>query len=201
MAWKQYQGFYVYTYFDGNNTPYYVGMGQKKRMIQKHLYVAVPVLENIKVIDKLTQQEAWDKEIELIAQYGREHLGTGPLKNLTPGGPTQKSGWAQSKEARLKISLGNSGKIRTEIHKQNYRKPKTAEHANKIRLANLGRKDDGRSKKGAATVDYKIANDAEYAERVQAMRQKQSKDRQGKPWGLARREAHMRRHNNTGVLV
>ena len=184
MSWKQYQGFYVYTYLDGNNIPYYVGMGQRKRMIEKHLYVDVPVFENIKVIDKLTQQDAWDKEIELIAQYGREHLGTGPLKNLTPGGPTQKSGWAQSKEAKLKISSGNTGKKRTADHKANYRKPKTAEHAENVRQA---------VKKLWANSDYR-------EQRLLKIKEKPFAHK-GIPWSPARREAQMKKQNNNGVSI
>jgi hypothetical protein len=43
--------------------------------------------------------------------------------------------------------------VRTEQHKANYRKPKTAEHAEKIRQANLGRPyDPVRSAKISATL-------------------------------------------------
>jgi hypothetical protein len=155
MSWQKYQGYYVYTYLDENSKPYYVGMGTKNRVIAKHIYVTVPKFDRIVVEDGLTQQAAWDKEIELIALYGREHLGTGPLKNLTPGGPTQKSGWAQSKLAKEKISLGNRGNVRSEEHKKNYRKPKTTEHAAKISAANIGRADDGRYEKIGKTMSLK----------------------------------------------
>ena len=72
MSWKNFKGYYVYTYLDENSTPYYVGMGCKNRVIAKHLYVIVPSFEKIIVEDSLTQQQAWDREIELIALYGRE---------------------------------------------------------------------------------------------------------------------------------
>jgi hypothetical protein len=164
MSWKIFTGYYVYTYLDENLNPYYVGMGCKNRVIAKHLYVNVPTFERIIVEDSLTQQQAWDKEIELIALYGREHLGTGPLKNLTAGGPTQKAGWAQSPQAKKQISIKNTGKIRTLEHKENYRKPKTADHSEKIRQANLGRADDGRYEKTSQTM-------------------------KGRPWSIARRLA------------
>jgi hypothetical protein len=164
MSWKNFKGYYVYTYLDDNSKPYYVGMGCKNRVVAKHLYVSVPNFDKIIVEDDLTQQQAWDREIELIALYGREHLNTGPLKNLTEGGPTQKSGWAHSEEAKQKISSKNTGKVRTEEHKNNYRIPKTAEHAEKIKQANLGRKDDGRYKKTSETM-------------------------KGRPWSVARRLA------------
>lgn len=155
MSWRIYQDYYVYTYLNEDSIPYYVGMGKNGRMIQKHLYVNVPKFDRIIVVDRLTQQEAWDKEIELIAYYGREDLGKGPLKNLTNGGPSQKSGWKQSKEAKDKISKSNTGKFRTEAQKINYRKPKSVEHAEKIRLANLGRKPDGRNEKIGKTMSLK----------------------------------------------
>lgn len=155
MSWKNFKNYYVYTYFDENDIPYYVGMGCGKRVVQKHIYVQVPVFELIKVIDNLTQQEAWDKEIELIGYYGREDLGKGTLKNLTNGGPTQKSGWKQSQIAKEKISIGNKGKIRTEEQRNNYKKPKTKAHAEKIRQANLGRLNDGRYEKIRKTMKLK----------------------------------------------
>lgn len=177
MSWKKLNGYYVYTYYEGD-TPYYVGMGMKKRVTQKHLYVTVPLFENIKIIDNLTQQEAWNKEIELIALYGREDLGKGTLKNLTNGGPTQKSGWNQSSQAKIKISLGNKGKIRTDEHRKNYSKPKSAEHIEKIRLANIGRPVDGRY-------------------------QKISKTTKGRPWSEARREAQNKKkiEENSHVMA
>lgn len=169
MSWKNFTGYYVYTYLDESLNPYYVGMGCKNRMIAKHLYVNVPAFDKIIVEDNLTQQQAWDREIELIAQYGREDLGTGPLKNLTDGGPTQKSGWSHSNQTKKTISIKNTGKIRTPEHKKNYSKPKTKEHAEKIRQANLGRADDGR-----------------YAKISQTMK--------GRPWSEARRLAQQNRN-------
>ena len=152
MSWKNFTGYYVYTYLDESLKPYYVGMGCKNRVIAKHLYVNVPTFDRIVVEDNLTQPQAWNREIELIAQYGREHLGTGPLKNLTEGGPTQKSGWAHSLQTKKQISIKNTGKIRTLEHKEKYRKPKTIEHAENIRQANLGRVDDGRYIKTSQTM-------------------------------------------------
>ena len=155
MSWKHLTGYYVYTYFDENQIPYYVGMGQGKRVVAKHLYVRVPDFSQIVIVDNLTALEAYSKEIELIAKYGRKNIGTGTLLNLTNGGPTQKSGWNQSKEAKQKISEANTGKIRTAQQRLNYSKPKSAEHANKIRLANTGRPDDGRYAKISETMKLK----------------------------------------------
>jgi hypothetical protein len=176
MSWKNFTGYYVYTYLDENLKPYYVGMGCKKRVIAKHLYVSVPPFTNIVVEDNLTQQQAWDREIELIAQYGREHLGTGPLKNLTGGGPTQKSGWTHSPKTKEQISIKNTGKIRTLEHRENYRKPKTAEHSEKIK-----------------EVVQNLWNNPEYKEQRLAKIKEKSFAHKGKPWSPARREAYMKK--------
>ena len=154
MSWKKYSGYYVYTYLK-DNIPYYVGMGINKRMVAPHLYVEVPSYDNIQVIDNLTQQEAWDIEIKLIEQYGRKCNGTGTLENLTKGGANQHSGWSHSEQAKKKISEGNKGKKRTPEQRNNYKKPKTREHAEKIRQANIGRKPDGRNIKIAEKMKLK----------------------------------------------
>lgn len=179
MSWKQFKRYYVYTYLDENSKPYYIGMGCKNRVIAKHLYVKVPAFDKIIVEDDLTQQQAWNKEIELISLYGREHLGIGPLKNLTEGGPTQKSGWAQSPQTKQQISIKNTGKVRTPEHKEHYSKPKTADHAENIRQA-----------------VQNMWSDPVYKENRLAMIREKPFAHKGKPWSLARRESHMKKQNN-----
>ncbi len=165
MSWKKYKRYYVYTYLNSDNTPFYIGMGQNDRIQAKHLYVTFPGYNNVHVIDNLTKQEAWDLETELVEQYGLKCNGTGILENLRAGGKTSNSDWYHSEQAKQKISEGNNGKVRTEEHKKNYRKPKTKEHAENIRQANLGRKPDGRYEKISKTT-------------------------KGRPWSQARRDAH-----------
>lgn len=146
--WKLLEDFYVYVYFDENNTPYYVGKGKQKRVISKHNYVQVPSdLSKILVKDQLLEYEAWDLESQLISQYGRRNLKTGTLLNLTNGGYGGKTGWSHSEQTRKRISEKNKGRIMPEDEKQKHRKPKTKQHAENIRRANIGRKDDGRNKK------------------------------------------------------
>jgi hypothetical protein len=183
MSWHTLTNYYVYTYFDNNQVPYYVGMGKGKRVVQKHLYVAVPLFENIQVTDNLTQKEAWDKEIKLIALYGREDLGKGPLKNLTNGGPTQKSGWNQSAIAKEKISEGNKGKIRTAKQRQNYKGTKTVEHAEKVRQA-----------------VQQMWDDPVYREQRLSKIKEKPFAHKGKPWSSARREAQMKKQIRNGEL-
>ena len=153
MSWKTPKRYYVYTYLDENKTPYYVGMGKGRRAVEKHLYVSVPELSNIIIEDNMTQEEAWEKETQLIEHYGMKCKNQGPLLNLQRGGKTQKSGWHHSPETKQRISNTLTGvKKKTTI---NYKKPKTPEHAEAIRQANLGRPDDGRYKKISHTMAKK----------------------------------------------
>jgi len=145
MSWKTPNNYYVYTYLDCNNNPYYVGMGKGRRAVEKHLYVDVPDLSKILIEDNMSQEQAWEREIYLIDMYGMKCKNKGPLLNLQKGGKTQKSGWHQSEATKQRISKSLTGiKKKTTI---NYKKPKSAEHAEAIRRANLGRPDDGRYKK------------------------------------------------------
>lgn len=98
---------YVYVYRDPrahkNNTPIYVGKGSGRRAFDrrispeksnnKKLKILLNLLRreglepNIEVMFEFeTAHEALAKEIELIALFGREDLGTGPLFNCTKGG-------------------------------------------------------------------------------------------------------------------
>lgn len=145
MSWKTPKRYYVYTYLDSNGTPYYVGMGKGRRAVEKHIYVEVPEIINIIIQDDMTQEDAWKIETQLIEHYGMKCKNEGPLLNLQKGGKTQKSGWHHSTETKEQISKSLTGvKKKTTI---NYKKPKSAEHAEAIRQANIGRPDDGRYKK------------------------------------------------------
>lgn len=141
--------FYVYQYVTENGLPYYIGKGKEKRIRENHKYTVVPPAnQRIIVKSNLTEQEAFMLENSLIRQYGRKIDG-GLLDNIKLNQWACAIGWKHSEATKCRISKANSGKVRTEAHKQKYRQPKTKEHAEKIRLANLGRKDDGRAAKAA----------------------------------------------------
>lgn len=79
--------YYVYKYLREDNTPYYIGKGKNRRAWSKRHSVGVPDKSRIQIIkDKLTEDEAFQLEIELIAHYGRKDIGTGILRNSTQGG-------------------------------------------------------------------------------------------------------------------
>ena len=148
--------FYVYQYLREDGSPFYIGKGSNDRINESHdPWVKIPKKELRQFIKTgLTEKEAFDLEIELIKTYGRKMDG-GILENKRLSRCVAQAGWKQSEQAKEKISLGNRGKVRTEEQKLKLRTPKTKEHAEKIRLANLGRKDDGRYKKISDTMKLK----------------------------------------------
>ena len=159
--------FYVYQYLTEDGTPFYIGKGSKNRINESHLpWLEIPSIEYRKIIkNNLTEQEAFDLEIELIKKYGRKIDG-GILENKKLSRWVAQAGWNHSEESKQKISKSNSGKVRTDEHRKNYSKLKTADHAEKIRQANLGREPDGRYEKIAQTM-------------------------KGRPWSESRRSAYL----------
>lgn len=145
--------FYVYQYLDEFGLSYYIGKGSGKRIHRHHTKTNLPPVDRRVIVkDGLTNEQAKDLEKQLITKYGRKIDG-GILDNIKINQWACHTGWSHSKETKRKISEGNKGKKRTEEQKKNYRKPKTAEHAEKIRQANLGRPYDAdRYAKAAATI-------------------------------------------------
>lgn len=58
----------------------------------------------------LTEQEAFDKEIELIKKYGRRDLDEGSLTNLTNGGEGM-SGYIMPEKTKEKLRIIRSNQI------------------------------------------------------------------------------------------
>ena len=97
--------FYVYVYYDPrpqkDNRPVYVGKGTGARDLShwsrgshnkpfqdfiSHLKRRDLVAPCKRLFETENEQEAFAKEMQLIEQYGRRDLGTGPLFNRTAGG-------------------------------------------------------------------------------------------------------------------
>lgn len=152
--------FYVYQWLREDGTPYYIGKGQTNRAYEsRRLYK--PSNDRIEIVkENLTEQEAFDLEIELIAKYGRKDLGTGILRNKTDGG----DGATPSLETRQKISDANKGKnagktpwnkgktgVQQSTRKGGHREDLTQEAkesiASKVRAARTGKKMSEETKK------------------------------------------------------
>jgi hypothetical protein len=102
--------YYVYRYNREDGTPYYIGKGKGDRYRNRH---NVPVPKDrsriVFIETNMSEQDAFDLEVELIAHYGRKDLGTGILRNLTDGGEGS-SGYIVSEEQRQKISMSLTGR-------------------------------------------------------------------------------------------
>jgi hypothetical protein len=177
--------FYVYQYLDEEGTPFYIGKGSKDRINESHLpWVQIPPADRRQFIQTgMEEKEAFDLEIKLIKKYGRKIDG-GILENIKLTRWVAQAGWKHSDEAKKRISKKNTGKIRTEQHKQNYRKPKTIEHANQIN-----------------DVVQNLWNNPEYKEQRLAKLKEKPFAHKGKPWSPARREAYMKKQTNKGSAV
>jgi len=114
---------YIYVAFYPNGIPCYVGKGKGGRWLH-HLTKShnkrlagvvrkaggsIPI---IKLRENLTEAEAFEIEIALIAAIGRRDLGTGPLLNLTAGGDGVV-GHRRTPAQRKQMSVSRKGIVPT----------------------------------------------------------------------------------------
>lgn len=151
--------FYVYQYLTEDGIPYYIGKGSGDRIRAKHLVEVPPIERRVIIKDNLTDDEAKTLEKELITKYGRKVDG-GILDNTKINQWACFTGWKHSAEAVQRIKDGNSGKKRTEEHKEHYRGPKTKDHAENIRSAvkQLWADPEYRAKRKAQMMATRIKN-------------------------------------------
>jgi hypothetical protein len=118
--------FYTYAYLREDRTPYYIGKGTKNRAYKKSSRIFLPPPKDRIILLKqnLTEEEAFNHEIYMIAVFGRKDLGTGILHNRTDGGQGSSNlntkskkkiidahkGKTLSEEHKLKLSKANKGK-------------------------------------------------------------------------------------------
>ena len=116
--------YYIYLYRYPDGTPYYVGKGCGKRDRvhyndaragrNKGKYAVrvtgkiirqgqEPIIE--RVADGITESQALELEIKLIAKYGRRDIGTGILTNCTDGGDRGASGLSPDARKRQTAKL------------------------------------------------------------------------------------------------
>ncbi len=137
--------FYVYVYLDSRKPghykygkyqfeyePFYIGKGFGNRLT-KHLYEhkysekvnkinkikeqtgQIPII--LKLSENLTERQALDLEIELIAVIGRNKnwtINKGPLVNQTNGGETS-AGYKHTEEAKKNIIKNNRNQVRPKV--------------------------------------------------------------------------------------
>jgi hypothetical protein len=105
------------------NEPFYIGIGSGLRRAfikggrSKYWNSIVSKTDyEVQILfDDLTWEEACEKEIELIALYGRKDLGLGTLVNMTDGGQYHLN---LSEESRIKMRNSHLGKKQSEETKE-----------------------------------------------------------------------------------
>lgn len=123
------KGFYTYAFLRQDGSPYYIGKGKARRIWSRHGRAVPPPVDRNRILvlkQGLTEQEAFEHEIYMIAVFGRKDNGTGILRNLSDGGEGP-SGTVVSEERRAKMSAAQVGRKHS------------AETKEKIRSANVGR--------------------------------------------------------------
>ncbi len=134
--------FYVYAYLREDGTPYYIGKGKERRAWEQHrqngkgVHTPNDYKRIVLLYENLVESEALKKEIELIAQHGRQDLGTGILKNKTDGGEgssgtSQETNWkkgssrrgkSHNEQTKKKISEANKNRSYPNDHTHEVRK-------------------------------------------------------------------------------
>lgn len=169
--------FYVYAYLRKDGSPYYIGKGKGKRAWGKDHAVALPTDERIHLIETdLSEKDSLQLERDLIQLYGRKHLNTGILRNITEGG-----------DAGPKL-FGNLnpmfGKLRPDLRAKNLARVGTKqspETIEKIRSSSLGKNlGKFRSSETKAKISLKLTG------RIVSEETKE-KHRQRVPWNKGRK--------------
>lgn len=120
--------YYVYHLrLEHSDKPFYVGKGKGRRRHEhfiasrictssiKNNIIRSATAKGINIISEivkgnLSEQDAFELEVQLISRYGRLDKGTGILGNHTDGGDGT-SGYAHSQEAKDKVSAANTGRV------------------------------------------------------------------------------------------
>lgn len=125
--------FYVYgLYEEGSNVPFYIGKGHgtrkdvhireaqaqadipgNQRIIKVNKILKLlsegKVIESRIIEEGLSEKTAFERERELIIEYGRVDLGTGPLTNMSDGGEGNKGAkWKKSSRDKIKGRVANN---------------------------------------------------------------------------------------------
>ena len=118
--------YYTYAYLREDGTPYYIGKGKRSRAYSRWRNGLKPPKDKTRIIflkRNLTEEEAFNHEIYMIAIFGRKDLGTGILHNRTNGGEG-KTGYFHSEETKKKIGAKHKNKFVSEETREKLRKRK-----------------------------------------------------------------------------
>lgn len=125
------KNYYVYKlYIDGEASPFYIGKGTGKRMYHHFMpyELSKPIHKSYKILKAmssgenvlasviksgLTEEEAFDLEVQLIKSFGRLDNGTGILINKSDGGRGSRN-IRVSKKTRKKLSAASKRRVVTE---------------------------------------------------------------------------------------
>lgn len=142
--------FYVYAYLREDGTPYYIGKGKGKRAYSPSHTVSIPPKDRIKYLFVgLTETEAFDKEKELIKEYGRKGVDpNGILRNILEGGagcdtsntPGFQAALPEMKrKAKVRASTDFGRNLLRQAGSGNKGIPKSDEHKKKISDSHRGK--------------------------------------------------------------
>jgi hypothetical protein len=156
--------FYTYAYLREDETPYYIGKGNRDRIYRKRLKgVNAPKDKNriIFLKQNLTEQEAFRHEIYMISVFGRKDLGTGILHNRTNGGEGV-SGYTHNEETKRKLSEIGKGreckqKTRKKLSEANKGKSISEETKKKLSEAKKSENNPNYGKKMSEEQKQKIS--------------------------------------------
>lgn len=148
---------YVYRHIRlDKNEPFYIGIGSTKARCYTnktrnkfwHQIVGKTEYRVDVIFDDVTIEEAKEKEIELIALYGKKIDGTGILVNITDGGDGNSGKKATQEEIEARrIRMIENNHFKGKKHSE--------ESKEKMRLAKLGKK---RPKEGYIKRAEKMKN-------------------------------------------
>jgi hypothetical protein len=141
--------FYAYLWLREDGTPYYAGKGCGNRAYERHKgHWAPRDRSRILVLDRTSEQAAFETEIELIRNWGRKDLGTGCLRNRTNGGEGASGKGPHAMMVALenlkKATAAVKGKPKTEEHRRRNSESlkkhvRTPEHGQNISKAKKGK--------------------------------------------------------------
>ncbi len=150
-------------------TPFYIGKGCRYRknshlsesslrrqslknsIIKKALNDGTEILSEI-LFSGLSEDDALNKEKELIAFYGRRDIGTGILANHTDGGDGM-TGWIVSNETRKKIGRASSGRIASTLARERMSKAQTGKKHAEETKRKMSASRRGKPKSECATMN------------------------------------------------